>query len=256
MTSPSATAAGTPAQAPTVFVVGSYTIGTAVPGNVGITVPAATELRFGYTLDSLTRLAHHAARKKIMDGGTDLATKVDIAWGAIAEYLYAAEEPPTPPDLIHAGLAAIGRHRSSRRQFLGLATDGTDGTHRGFERYWSHFTAPTDSPEDKIIERLALAQIWPRLTRASREALVALATCGDYQQAADALGLSYRSYVSRISEARRQFLALWHDGEKPSRPWVRDRRSGPGTDMHSVTYFLRSRRLRSQARIAAKDPVQ
>ncbi|HEX4832802.1 MAG TPA: hypothetical protein VH478_17095 [Trebonia sp.] len=44
-----------------------------------------------------------------------------------------------------------------------------------------------------------------------------------------------------------------HDGWL--RPWVRDRRAGPGTDMHSVTYFLRSRRLRRQAQAAARAQV-
>jgi hypothetical protein len=52
---------------------------------------------------------------------------------------------------------------------------------------------------------------------------------------------------------RRQFLTLWHEGETPSRPWVRDRRAGPGTDMHTVTYFLR---LRRQRRVGQKQSSQ
>lgn len=115
---------------------------------------------------------------------------------------------------------------------------------RGFERYWLDVAAPADSPEEKVTERLALAQIWPCLRPVNREALAALAAHEDYQRAAESLGISYKAFKSRISEGRREFLALWHDGEKPSRPWIRDRRAGPGTDMHTLTYFLRSRRLR------------
>ena len=59
-----------------------------------------------------------------------------------------------------------------------------------------------------------------------------------------ALRARYATFKSRISVGRQQFLTLWHEGETPSRPWVRDRRAGPGTDMHTVTYFLRLRRQR------------
>jgi DNA-directed RNA polymerase specialized sigma24 family protein len=214
---------------------------------------AGTQLRHGYTLDSLTRLAHHAARRKLYDYGTDPATQFEVAFAAIAEHLYSAGQPPAPPDLVHAALTALSHHHGSRRQFLGLAPDG--GTWRGFERYWQGVCAPADSPEDKIVDRIALAQIWPRLTPASRDAFTALAAHGDYQRAAQALGISYKTFKDRISEGRRQFLALWHDGEKPSRPWVRDRRAGPGTDQHTITYFLRSRRLRAAAAQATKTKV-
>jgi hypothetical protein len=60
--------------------------------------------------------------------------------------------------------------------------------------------------------------------------------------------------MDSISEGRRQFLALWHDGETPSRPWTRDRRAGPGTDMQTVTYFLRLRRQRHLAQEHGSQP--
>ena len=208
--------------------------------------PADTELRHGYTMDSLTRLAHFAARRKQWNGGTELPVRFEVAWSAMAEHLYAAEQPPTAGELIHAGWKAMAEHTDARRQFLGRAHDGP-GPWRGFERYWRHVAAPADSPEDKIIEQLALAQIWPCLRPVHREALTALAIHGGYQRAAQALGITYSTFKSRISTGRREFLALWHQGETPSRPWVRDRRAGPGTDMHTVTYFLRSRRLRHAA---------
>jgi DNA-directed RNA polymerase specialized sigma24 family protein len=211
-------------------------------------------LRHGYTLDGLTRMAHFAARhRKPWHYGVELSVRYEVAWAAIAEHLYAAEQPPTSADLVRAAWEAIRQHADSRRQFLGLAHDGPDGPGRNFERYWRAVAGPADGPEERLIERLALTQIWPHLTPASRDALTALAVHGDYQRAAAALGISYKAFVSRISEGRRQFLALWHDGEIPSRPWVRDRRAGPGTDMHTVTYFLR---LRRQRRVGHKEGSQ
>ena len=149
--------------------------------------------------------------------------------------------------MVHAGWLAITAHADAHHQFLGRAHRQYNGPGQGFERYWRHVAAPDNGPEEKITERLPLAQIWPSLRPVHREALAALAAHGVYQQAAQALGLPYTTFKSRISTARREFLALWHDGETPSRPWVRDRRAGPGTDMHAITYFLRSRRLRRTA---------
>jgi hypothetical protein len=206
--------------------------------------PAGTELRHGYTLDSLTRLAQYAARRGRWDRGIELPVRFEVAWSAIAEHLYVVEEPPTAGELVRAGWLAIREHAEAHRQFLGRAHDGPAGPGQNFERYWRHVAAPDDGPEDRLIERLTLGQIWPCLRPVHRDALTALAVHDDYRRAAESLGLSYRTFVSRISTARREFLALWHDGETPSRPWVRDRRAGPGTDMHTVTYFLRSRRLR------------
>lgn len=206
-------------------------------------------LRYGYTLESLTRMAHWAARhRKPWHQGVELSERYEIAWAAIAECLYAASEPPSSADLVRAAWEAIRAQADSRRQFLGYAhVHAAESTGRNFERYWRSVAGPHDGPEERLIERIALSQIWPRLTPASREALAALAVHGDYQQAAASLGLGYKTFTSRISDARRQFLKLWHDGEPPSRPWVRDRRAGPGTDQHTVTYFLRSRRLRKAA---------
>jgi hypothetical protein len=216
--------------------------------------PAGMELRHGYTLDSLTRMAHFAAcHRKPWHQGIELPVRFEVAWAAIAEHLYAAQEPPTSADLVRAAWEAIRAHADSRRQFLGRAHDGPDGPGRNFERYWRAVAGPADGPEERLVERLALAQIWPHLTKANQDALTALAAHDDYQRAATALGIPYKTFVSRISEGRRQFLALWHDGEAPSRPWVRDRRAGPGTDMHTVTYFLRLRRQRA-AHVQGSQP--
>jgi pimeloyl-ACP methyl ester carboxylesterase len=119
-------------------------------------------LRHGYTLDGLTRMAHFAARhRKPWHYGVELSVRYEVAWAAIAEHLYAAEQPPTSADLVRAAWEAIRQHADSRRQFLGLAHDGPDGPGRNFERYWRAVAGPADGPEERLIERLALTQIWP-----------------------------------------------------------------------------------------------
>jgi hypothetical protein len=205
------------------------------------------ELRHGYTLDSLDRLAHFAARRKLWHHGLELFERAEIAWSALAEHLYACDEPPTVSELIRAGWRAISEHVDSRGQFHGYNRDNPDGGIRPrFEGYWRYVAGPSPGPEERIVERLALSQIWPRLRPQHREALTALAAHGDYGQAARALGESYATFKSQVSRARREFLELWHEGEAPSRPWVRDRRAIKGTDMHSVTYLIRDRRLRAR----------
>jgi hypothetical protein len=207
------------------------------------------ELRYGYTLDSLERLACFAARRKLWHHGLGLSERAEIAWSAMAEHLYTCGEPPQARELIRAGWRAIGEHIKSNSQFHGHNTDDRyAGTRPRFEGYWRHVAQPASGPEDRIIERVALAQIWPCLRPVHREALLALAAHGDYGQAAQALGKPYTTFKADISRARRQFLKLWHEGEAPSRPWVRDRRAGPGTDMHSLTYFLRLRRQRASVK--------
>ena len=207
------------------------------------------ELRHGYTLDSLDRLACWAAQRKRWHRGLELSERTEVAWHAMAELLYASDEPPTVRDLIDTGWRAIAAQVYSNAPFHGYNRADPDGTTwRGFERFWWSTAGPTPGPEDRVVERLAVEQIWPRLRPSHRAALTALAAHGDYARAAESMDVTYHTFVTHVSRARREFLRLWHQGEAPSRPWVRDRRAGPGTDMHTVTYFLRSRRLRAQNR--------
>ncbi|HUY48353.1 MAG TPA: hypothetical protein VMV92_21930, partial [Streptosporangiaceae bacterium] len=45
-----------------------------------------------------------------------------------------------------------------------------------------------------------------------------------YHQAAESLSKTPGQFYSQIAYARTKFLASWHDGETPSRPWGHDRR--------------------------------
>lgn len=213
-------------------------------------------LRYGYTLATLDDLSRFAARQSRWHSRMEFSERVDVAWSAIAEHLYASQDRPTWDDLFIAGVGAIRDHQRGYSQFLGRNTDqGHTGESRPrFEAYWGTAAKPTPSAEDAIIDRLALAQIWPRLRPSHREALAALAEHGDHGQAAQALGKNRSTYVNLVNAARKEFLLLWHEGEIPSGRWCRDRRAVKGTDQHTLSYFLRRRRHnRERAQAAEQD---
>lgn len=194
-----------------------------------------TPLRHGYTiadLHTLTRLAVHTAH-----GGGAAASwhdRYDTAWSAIAEHLYTATEQPQRGPLVRAGQLAILAELDGHRQAYGYYRRKTDGDRHGpfsspaFRAYWWDLcgATPTRSPEAGIVERAALAQILPMLTPAQANAILALAIHGDYQVAADALGMKYSTFKGYVADGRRRFRAWWHEGEVPSKPWGTDRRVG------------------------------
>lgn len=105
-----------------------------------------------------------------------------------------------------------------------------------------------------MIDRVALAQIWPRLRPEHRQVLTALTAYDDYGLAAEALGISRAWFTNRISAARREFLRLWHEGESPSRQWAHDWRGSTGTD--PLTSANRTIAARHRARGKTKQPAR
>ncbi|MFF0386847.1 hypothetical protein [Streptomyces sp. NPDC004286] len=181
----------------------------------------------GYTLDDLHHISRHVVHSDRWHTAGDIEDRYDAAWHAIVEHLLTATEPPTRQDLFQAGRR--GRDQSVRQRLQAHGFNHhqpSTGTRPRFEGYWFSTAAHTPSPEDRIVDRHALAQIWPRLTPRQQEALTALATTGDYQRAAALLRVKPGTFNVLVSKARRRFLALWHEGEQPSRMWGTDRRIG------------------------------
>ncbi|HEY7145337.1 MAG TPA: helix-turn-helix domain-containing protein [Streptosporangiaceae bacterium] len=213
--------------------------------------PAAgtTELRHGYTLSQVNALSVFTVRRQLFHQAGDFDHRVEIAWHAIIEHIYASDGPPAVHEVIRAAFHAITADVRRTQQFHGRNThDRYAGTTAGFERYWWYVGRPTSGPEDGVVERVALAQIWPRLRPLHQQVLAALAAHDDYGRAADSLGKSRKTFTTQVGRARQEFLALWHEGETPSGPWGCDRRASP-SERHSITY--RTIRLRERARAAA-----
>jgi Helix-turn-helix domain len=182
-------------------------------------------LRHGYTVGQARSIClgllsrqtwHHPA------GIVSFEQRLEVAWHAIIEHLYASGQPPSPREMMQAATRAVNQDVQGIRQFHGRNTHGqyAGTTIKGFERYWWFTASPAPSPENKVTDRIALAQIWPRLHPTHQAVLTALAAHGDHGRAAASLGISRRLFTTRLSDARQAFLKLWHEGESPSRVWT------------------------------------
>lgn len=176
----------------------------------------------GYTIDDIQHLARLVLRMDRWHTAGDIDDRYDAVRFAIVEHLLTAKTPPTRGELLRAGTTASDQTVRDSMRTHGRDTRTTGQAMPMFLRYWN--TAPTASPENPVVERQALAQIWPRLRLSEQKALEALAATGDYQQAAAACGVTHATFTVLISTARRRFLRCWHEHETPSRIWRTDRR--------------------------------
>jgi DNA-directed RNA polymerase specialized sigma24 family protein len=208
-------------------------------------------LRHGYTLADANRLSMVAVRQAWGRPGAGIEDCAEVAWFAIVEHIYTATERPGPVELLRAATREMGNQAKRDHQFRGIHDYGI---RPGFTCYWLWASSHSPSPERRVTERIAVQQIWPLLLPRYQRAFTALAVYGDYQLAADALGKPYRAFVNDISRARRAFLALWHEGESPSRPWGHDRRADRTEHQRgSITNRTIERRRRERAKRAATD---
>jgi hypothetical protein len=181
----------------------------------------------GYTLGEVQRLAGIAVASTPVGAGLDRSDVDEAAWFAIAEWLCASAERPAPGWLVVYARDAIRRLVRDERHHHGVPRDDPWAGQASMPRvavFWHPPAGTSDGHADGVDDRVALRQVWQALREQDRQALAALAVTGDYQAAADALGLRLSTYAHRLAAARRRALALWHQGEAPSRPWRADRR--------------------------------
>lgn len=204
----------------------------------------AGNVRYGYTLRDLDHITRIAITWRAMYQGRDADERYACGWHAAVETLLTAAERPHRNTLISAAKQAadaltrwtledngIPRYRSEARR--------TDMPR--FHAYWTTVARHTASPEDAVVERTALRQIFEQLQPTEQEALTTLAATGSYQGAADMLGLKYNTFYRRVRCARIRFHALWLEGETPRRGW-RDRRAQvPGRAQQTTSSLIRRR---------------
>jgi hypothetical protein len=228
---------------------GAADAGTEEPDRHGADLP----LRHGYTMADLVALTRKAAFRSRWRF-VDFDERADAARFAIVEQLLTATDRPDQWELVDAGERAIRRHVEAEEHWGGFWVTRSDvepgSRMTRYLRYWRSSAQPTGSPENPVVDAFALRQIWPKLTRTQRAALVALAEHDDYDKAAAELGLTYHTLVSHLSNAHRTFLKWWHQHERPSRPWgndLRKRDPAAGPNYHTVTGNIRRRERRSTA---------
>jgi hypothetical protein len=227
----------------------------------GTSVPAAQdssiEVRYGYTLSEIDRLANAAVRRDVWHQSLPFPERLDIAWSAIAEHLYSCEEKPGSGELIRAAWSALRSEAEASWHTHGVSRSASvfdgGGTMPNFARYW--FTGNTPGPEERIVERIAFGQIWDALPEKHQLLISALAMCDDYGRAAQALGKVRQTYVTQLAAARRAFRELWHEGETPSRHWGADHRGNPGAQ-HNKTHPNRNAAIDAMRRRKRRRSVK
>lgn len=206
-------------------------------------------LRGGYSADDIDGLARVAARwawGAWLDAGShlDWRTRLDLAWEAIAERLYAAPEPPCPADLVYAGRRAIAAAAGARQRHHGYDR-ATGGDRERFAVYWDGQRHP-QGPEDRVVDWLALQQIWPHLSVAQQRAFHAIAEFGTQAAAAAHLGITESTLKNHVIAGRRAFFGLWHEHETPTRVWAADRRVYRDGIPSAATYRKAARTIRGR----------
>jgi hypothetical protein len=209
------------------------------------------ELRHGFTVSQVRALSLAVVTRQTWCQSVDFDQRLEVAWHAIIEHLYTAGEPPAMHELARAADHAVSQDVQQMRRFYGRKTDDQ---YAGFERYWHTAAGLSPGPETAVTERVALAQIWPRLRPLNQQAIAALAGWEDYGLAAEALGISRRHFTGRISQARREFLSLWHEGELPSRPWAHDWRGSRAADPLASANRTIAARRRARGKLRRPAP--
>lgn len=176
----------------------------------------------GFTLADVHHLTRLTLRLDRWHAAGDISERYDAVWFAIVEHLLESDTRPGRSELLRAGTEASDALVRDEMRTHGRCTRHTGRPMPEFFRYWNPTHAP--SPESRVVEREALAQIWVLLRPSEQRALTALAATGDYAAAAEAAGVKGATFTVLISTARRRFLTAWHEGETPSRVWRTDRR--------------------------------
>lgn len=208
-------------------VAGTFTLKPVdQPEPAAVDTSAPDHVAHGYTMRDIHRAARCAcaADRTLV---SDITTRYDIAWSAIAEHLIGSPQPPTWDNLVRVGWQAIYRDVKAVRRLYGVDSSGRSGDVASaprFVAYWTHIA--TDSIGEGITERIAVHQVLGALPESQREAVVALATLDDYQKGADALGINYKAMVARLGEARRRFRRHWYAPETAPPIKGTDRRIG------------------------------
>jgi hypothetical protein len=204
-------------------------------------------LRHGWTLPDVHRLAVVVVTRDVWSSYLfSFDERLEMAWSAMMETIFFAEDRPSTLDLLKAGTGAIQREAQALRGLHGKAnaqSKRVTSPGLNFHRYWWQRSA--SGFEEQITDAVAVGQIWERLTPRQQMVLEALGEAdGDAQAAAESLEFSLVYFRQLLKEARTHFLEWWHEGERPSRIWMHD---GPPISTMALMSTLRKRKRKAMA---------
>lgn len=221
------------------------------PPSVGVPGGDA-ELRHGWRLSRVNGLAVFVITRDVWWAyRMSFDDRLEIAWSAMMERVCLSDDPPSARDLQVAASAAIQRQVQADD-----AAHGTGNTMNplvavpglNFARYW--WRREERDFAELLIDQLAARQIVEALTPRDREVVGAFmdADC-DTEVAAVELGVTGGQFRRLLKEARLRFLECWHEGETPSRIWMKD---GPSITTMALMATLRRRKRQALAAAQAK----
>lgn len=191
--------------------------------------PASPPIRgsmWGYTLADIGRLARTACTAD-RTYSSDMTTRYDTAWSAIALAVCEADEPPARQELVRVGWQAIYADVRAVRHLYGIDRSDASGQVASAQRYAVYWRpVAEDRADERVTEALAVWQVLEVLSDPYRDAVKALAWHGTYQAAAEALGITYVAFRGRMRTARRIAWAAWYAPETPPAVKGTDRRVG------------------------------
>lgn len=212
-----------------------------------------TPVRHGYSVADLSRIAGTCVRSAARRGVRDLDEKRSAAMCALIETLHAHDCDPGGAVLMRAAENAISN--TSDRYWANWGYNSTTREpQKGFPRYWR---PGAGTPLDEAVsERVAVHQILAALTDRQQQVVHALAQIGDRRAVAAVLGVDPTTVSAVLGNARRAFMALWHEGETPRPVDYRAGRSNPyGEEAAAARPEIARRavRVREQRRAEARQ---
>lgn len=188
------------------------------------THPAETPLRHGYTFNQLHDITLSVIRTDRWRKDIDISDRYDAIRYGITEHLLTVDTAPTRPELKQAGREASDRYVADEMHHHGYDRRNLNAGAGALPSYQRHWQNAGRTPfDERVVEHIALTQVWGELTLAQQQAVMALALTADYQEAAESLGLRWPAFAGRMHKARRRVHALWHQHETP-RKQARDKR--------------------------------
>ena len=181
------------------------------------------EIAHGFTLKQINGLSVQAAKLCNWVNGMEMTHRAVTTWSAIVEYLQLSYSRPEETELIATGWKEMKTQHYKDLQAHGLGGQDRSVVSKAYTRYWTTESAPTHSHEDRIVDTLAMAQIWPRLTSLQRDVLRALADHDDRDRRPNEEprrpAEPPRRAVARRSRTRRKNAAPPRSRRPSSRRW-------------------------------------
>ncbi len=110
------------------------------------------ELRHGYSLEDVNRIAHMAVIRHRWDNGIVFDDRVELVWCAIVEHLWASQDHPAVGTLIRAAMTAIRKEAQGDQKAHGISTRDRHEYTTAFFRFWIEPSRHATALDERVTE--------------------------------------------------------------------------------------------------------